>query len=217
VYCSNKQFQNAKAPDADLSEYGAIISCDVCGALVAWAGCSRNVHVPASASIPAADNSYVDLESGWRLSIVVPLVKSGGTRPTLSPQQNAGNTISLSAGDLTGYEISQYAITGRSNGAVRLKFTSAEITKDGKTVLDPTPPALPFTLPRGSEHIRLIYLVRASQADHNMAVAASKRLDALNVFTKQLNKNPDVCKTSDEVSCAWVPAGVAVRPEPRQP
>jgi hypothetical protein len=193
VYCSNKQFQNAKAPDADLSEYGAIISCDVCGALVAWAGCSRNVHVPASASIPAADNSYVDLESGWRLSIVVPLVKSGG------------------------YEISQYAITGRSNGAVRLKFTSAEITKDGKTVLDPTPPALPFTLPRGSEHIRLIYLVRASQADHNMAVAASKRLDALNVFTKQLNKNPDVCKTSDEVSCAWVPAGVAVRPEPRQP
>ena len=182
--------------------------------LVASAGCSRkNVQVPTAASIPRSDNSYVDLEPGRRLSIVVPLVKSGGTRPTLSAQQNAGNTISLSAADLTGYEILQYAITGGRKGAVRLKFTSAEITKDGKTVPDPKPPTLPFTLPRGAEHIRLIYLVRASQADHNMAIAASKRLDALNAFTTHLNKNPDICNGNGSVFCSWVPVGVAVRPD----
>jgi hypothetical protein len=52
---------------------------------------------------------------------------------------------------------------------VRLRFRWAEITKDGKTVHEANPPTLPFTLPRGTGHIRLVYFVRLSQADHNMA------------------------------------------------
>jgi hypothetical protein len=141
-------------------------------------------------------------------------VKSGGTRPTLSAQQNEGSSITLSAADLTGYEIAYYAIRGGRNGAVRLNFTSAEITKDGKTVPEANPPALPFALPEGTEHIRLVYLVRVSQADHNMAVIASKHLEVLNSFTARLKKDPGVCKSDSEVFCSWVPAGVAVRQEP---
>jgi hypothetical protein len=164
-------------------------------------------------SIVTTDNSYTDLERGSRLSILVPLVKSGGTWPALSAQQNEGSTITLSAADLTGYEIVYYAITGGRNGAVRLKFTSAEITKNGKTVPEANPPTLPFALPQGTEHIRLVYLVRASQADHNMAILASKHLASLNTLTAELKKDPAVCKLDGGVFCSWVPAGVAVRQE----
>lgn len=181
------------------------------GVLFIAVGClRRNVHVPQAADAPVSDGSYTDLEGGSRLSIVIPLTKSGGTRPTLSAQQHDGSTITLSAEDLTGYETACYAITGGRNGAVRLKFRSAEITKDGKTAAEPNPPMLPFPLPQGSEHIRLIYLVRASQADHNMAIVASKHLDSLNTFTKQLKRDPGICARNDEVFCSWVPAGIAV-------
>jgi hypothetical protein len=163
----------------------------ICAMLAASGGCSRRkVHISHAGSIVTTDNSYTDLERGSRLSILVPLIKSGGTRPTLSAQQNEGTTITLSAADLTGYEVAYYAITGGRNGAVRLKFTSAEITKDGKTVPEANPPTLPFALPEGTEHIRLVYLVRASQADHNMAIVASKRLETLNTFTAQLKRDP---------------------------
>lgn len=184
--------------------------------LAAPAGCvRRKVHVSQAGSIVATDNSYTDLERESRLSILVPLVRSGGTGPTLRPQRSDGSHITLSAADLTGYEIAYYAITGGENGAVRVKFTSAEITKDGKTVLEANPPTLPFALPGGTKHIRLVYLVRASQADHNMAIVASKRLETLNIFTAQLKTDPGVCKRENDVFCSWVPAGVAVRQEPR--
>ena len=74
-------------------------------------------------------------------------------------------------------------------------------------------PTLPFALPLKAQHIRLIYLVRSSQSDHNMAITASKSLEALNGFTNRLKGSPDVCKLDGEVFCSWVPAGIAVRPE----
>lgn len=182
-------------------------------ALVGCAACSRrNIHVPGAGALVTTDNSFTDLKSGSRLSILIPLTKSGGPRLNLGVQQHEGSTITLSAANLTGYEIAYYSISGR-NGVVRLKFTSAEITKDGKTAPEPNPPRLPFPLPEGREHIRLIYLVRASQADHNMAVIASKHLDALNALTKRLKQDPGMCVRTDEVFCTWVPSGVAVRQE----
>jgi hypothetical protein len=183
--------------------------------LLVCLACSRHkIHAPQAVNAPARDNSYTDLKGGCRLSILIPLTKSGATRPTLSAQQNDASTISLSAADLMGYEMAHYAISGRQNGAVRLKFMSAEKTKEGKTAPEPNAPRLPFALPRGSEHIRLIYLVRASQADHNMAIVASKHLDALNAFTKELKQDPGICARNDEVVCSWVPAGIAVRQDP---
>ena len=121
--------------------------------------------------------------------------------------------MTFSAADLTGYEIAHYAIKGGRNGTVLLRFTSAEITKDGKTVHEANAPTLPFMLPRGTGHIRLVYLVRVSQADHNMAILASKHLETFNTFTAQLRSAPGICKCDGEVFCSWVPAGVAVRQE----
>jgi hypothetical protein len=210
----DKLFRDAKVACGTPEAVRPSVWTTVLWSLLMCLGCARqNVHVPNARDIPVSDNSYTDLEGGSRLSILVPLTKSGGTRPTLSAQQHDGSAITLSAADLTGYELAYYSITGKRNGPVRLKFTSAEITKDGKTAREPNPPILPFQLPRGNERIRLIYLVRASQADHNMAIVASKHLNALNTFTKQLKNDPGICARHDDVFCSWVPAGVAVKQE----
>ncbi len=184
------------------------------GVMTTIVGCSpKDVRVPTAAT--PSDNSYMDLKPGGTLRIIVPLLKSGGFLPAVGAQQSNGQTISLSAANLIGYEASCYVITGKSGGAVRLKFKSAEMSRDGRTVPEPNPPALPFKLPRRTAHIRLIYLVRVSQADHNMAIVASKDLDALNAFTSKLKQSPSICDEGRELFCAWVPAGVAVRPEAR--
>jgi hypothetical protein len=183
-------------------------------ALAITAGCThKNVPLSTAGNIPQPQSSYVDLEPGWKLRIVVPLLKSEGYRPVLAAQESNGKTISLSSADLLGYTTSYYAITGKKNGIVRLKLISTEETKEGKTVPRADSPSLPFELPHRTEHIRLIYLVRASHADHNMVIIGSKQLEALDVFTKQLQENSSICNTQAEIFCSWIPTGVAVRPE----
>ncbi len=182
--------------------------------LSSTAGCSHRIaRVPTAATSSPTDNSYMDLAPGGRLRILIPLLNSAPDRVTFDPEQKDEKTIVLSAANLAGYEVSYYSIQGRSDGKVRLRFTSAEITKDGKTVQQASAPTLAFPLPLTTQHIRLIYLVRKSRSDHNMVIIASKNLEALNVFTNRLKANPDVCRRNGEVFCSWVPAGTAVRPE----
>ena len=179
-------------------------------------GCSRTqVPLPAPSAAPR-NQPYIDLQAGWTLRIVVPLLKSGQFRSQLLPQKTEGNTISLVAHDFIGYVTSRYAVTGK-DGEVRVTFVSAEESREGKTAPVTGAPALPFELPRKTQHVRLVYLVRVSQADHNMAIIAARRFDALNAFTSRLPEDPSVCSSNNQVFCSWVPAGVAVRTETNQP
>lgn len=166
------------------------------------------VPVKRAASI---DSSFLDLRPGGRLKIVVPLFKPGGT--TRSSGQIKDGSIVLSAENLAGYQSSFYSVVGRPDGSVRLRFRSAESTKDGVTTPIAKAPQLPFALPEKRQHVRLIYLVRQSRSDHNMAIVASKQVAALNSFTEQLKRDPNLCKSQGEIFCSWVPAGIAVRAE----
>jgi hypothetical protein len=160
--------------------------------LLALAACSRKVvHKPATPQV-STDNAYFDLQPGSNLRIVLPL-KNEGAQP--------------------GFEIAHYAVTGHRGRRVRLEFLSAEITSDGKLVPEPRAPLLPFGLPPKPAHIRLLYLQRLSQADHNMAVLAAARIDILDGATKQIRADPNRCRTTSEIFCYWVPPQVAVRPE----
>jgi hypothetical protein len=174
------------------------------------------VLIPPTPSAVEHDNSYEDLKTGSTLKIVMPLLKSGGFHASLHAQQTNSNTITLTADDLLGYITSKYAITGK-NGMLRLKFLSAQQTKDGQTLPLAAPPALPFDLPRIPEHVRLVYLVRSSQADHNMAIIASKNLNSLDALTRRVQKDPDTCIAANDAFCSWVPSGIAVRPESSEP
>jgi hypothetical protein len=193
----------------------SLILISIC-ALVVTAGCSRKqVSVSTPPGIAKRDNSFVDLQPGWTIRVVMPLLKSGAVNPGLAAQKSNGNTISLTAENLIGYTTAHYAVVGKKDAGVRLRFVSAEETKNAQTLPVSSAPALPFALPEKNEHVRLIYLVRASQSDHNMAIAGAKRIEALNAFTSRLNEDPTACRVNGAIFCSWVPAGVAVRPENR--
>jgi hypothetical protein len=117
----------------------------------------------------------------------------------------------LSADGIFGYQSAYYAIVGRPDGTVRLRFQSAEATKDGVKTARSKARELPFALPERRQHVRLIYLVRQSRSDHKMAIVASRSLAIINTLTERLKDDPKLCTTEGEVFCSWVPAGVAVR------
>lgn len=161
--------------------------------LIALSACSRKVApTPPPAPEIFVENAYLDLQPGSRLRIVLPL-KSEGVQPS--------------------FEIAHYAVSGHRGGRVRLDFLSAEIANDGKMVSSPRAPVLPFALPPKAAHIRLLYLQRLSEADHNMAVLAAGHMTILEGATKQIRADPNRCLTSGEIFCSWVPPHVAVRPE----
>jgi hypothetical protein len=184
-----------------------------CTAMLALVGCSQQrTVVPTPPAVAPNDNSYLDLQAGSTLNVIVPLLKSGGLQSNWQAQQINSNTFEVRADDLLGYTTLHYAVLGR-NGIVSLRFETAEETREGTTVPTASAPVLPFELPRRAEHVRLVYLVRVSRADHNMAIVASKRLDSLNAFTVRLKENAAICRTDKEIFCTWVPAEVAVRAE----
>jgi hypothetical protein len=177
---------------------------------------SRRVPVPAAAISVPAPASYINLQAGWRLRAVTPILKSGGYQLSATGDSAvSGNTIALSAGkDFIGYETAYYAVRKGSGDGVLVEFSSAEATREGKTEPQLRPLVRLFQIPRRAKYVRLVYLRRVSQSDHDMGVVAAMRMDALDLLTKQLEASPaDACKPGRQTFCAWVPAGIAVRPE----
>lgn len=164
---------------------------------------------------PLKSSDYIDIPGGWRLTAVTPILKSGGYVLKPLAQQTSGNTVTLSTdADFVGYEVAHYASIDQKRGWVRVEFRSAEVSKGGKTEAQLQPIVPLFQPARRPQYLRLIYLVRASQADHNMAVMAAARLGALDELTRQVLGNPAKgCKTSRHEACWWIPEGIAVRPE----
>jgi hypothetical protein len=174
----------------------------------------RTVRVPPATVARSASQDYIDLQPGWRLTVVTPILKSGGYVLHTSEQQTAGNTVTLMGTDFAGYEVAHYSVQARTGGGVRVRFGSAEVAKEGKTESQSRSIAPLFKLPRAARYVRLIYLIRVSQADHNMAVAAANEPGALDALTRQIQADPsDGCKIGKRTFCSWIPEGIAVRPE----
>jgi hypothetical protein len=185
------------------------------GALILLTGCaSRTAHVAATPA-GSANNDYLDIQSGWRLTVVTPILKSGGYVLKTPDKPTSGNGFTPSAGtDFVGYEVANYGVKGQRRGRVRVEFNSAEVTQQGKTQPQPESIAPLFQVARRANYLRLIYLIRITQADHNMAVVAARNIDALDSLTRQVQTNPaDGCKVNQRASCVWIPEGIAVRAE----
>lgn len=216
-HCHNRHTASSKHRNHSCTQYRLLGTLFLLAAVLFFtaAGCFRKtVHAPVAATSSPSDNSYMDLKPGERLRILIPVLSSGGHQVTWGSEHMEGNAIVLSATNVVGYELSYYSIEAKVNGKVQLKFVSAAKTIDGTTTPEGSAPKLPFPLPVKPQHIRLLYLVRRSQSDHNMAITAAKNLQALNVFTERLKNDPTICKQAGGVFCAWVPTGMAVRTEP---
>ena len=188
----------------NLAVLGFLLSCT-----------SRTVRVPFAALLASTSNAYINIQTGWRLTVVTPIVRSGGYVLKSLDVQTDGNAVALSAGtDLIGYEVAHYIAKGQKVGRVRIVFSSARVTRDDQTEPQLRPIVPLFQMAGRSTYLRLIYLVRVSRADHNMAVVAATRVDALDAATRQVQANPiEGCKVDRYASCSWVPEGIAVRPE----
>jgi len=168
------------------------------------------------AATPArsANNDYIDIQAGWRLTVVTPILKSGGYVLKTPDKPTDSNAFTLAGTDFVGYEIAHYDVKGQRGKRVRVEFNSAEVTKEGKTQVQRQPIAPLFQMARRANYLRLIYLIRISQADHNMAVIAARTIDALDAITQEVQTNPaDACKVDSRTSCVWIPEGIAVRAE----
>ena len=163
--------------------------------------------------------TYIDLQPQWRLRVVTPILKSGryvlGTLGTATD----GQTVTVdTGGDFLGYEIAYYAVQPRRDGGVRIGFTAAEATRNGVTTPQTRSIAPLFNLPRRARYVRLIYLIRVSQTDHDMAVVAARDIGSLNALTLRVQANPgSACQDSHDGSCSWVPQGIAVQAEVERP
>ncbi|HEY3738657.1 MAG TPA: hypothetical protein VGL53_02375 [Bryobacteraceae bacterium] len=169
-------------------------------------------------NVPAPIKEYVDLEPGWRLRIIAPITKSGSYSVKFDAVETAGHGVTLkTSDDLIGYETAYWAVTARPfGGGITIRLTSAELTKNGQ----PEPIAMPTRaavhVPSYARFVRIFYLTRKSDADHNMAIAGVGRFDQLEAFSRALRESPNAtCASSprERIYCDWVPNGVAVRPE----
>lgn len=165
-------------------------------------GCRTARLSVAPAPKPAA-GSFVDLQPGWRLRVITPLLAGGGYQ-VKSSQTQQGNTITLETGrDFLGYETAYYAVAP----GLKVRFATAELSREGKAVPQAKPLHPMFALRRGVKHVRLLYLERGSSTTHDMAVLSARTLPELDALTVQAQNS--CC----ERGCEWVPAGIAVRPE----
>jgi hypothetical protein len=178
---------------------------------IAMCGCTAHKRVAPQYGL-APDRSYIDIEPGWRLRIVTPLLKSGGYRVrTAAETRTSGLNIELRVdSDFLGYELAYYAFEPKG----RIRLTSVEATVNGATEPRTQPTANLFTWPKDARFLRLVFLTRASAADHDMAVLTARRLEDLDTWTAKLRDEPETaCKETPY--CSWIPGGIAVTAERR--
>jgi len=174
---------------------------------------------------PVTDRDYIDLQPGWRVRAITPILKSGAYKPELRESISSGGSVQVSVGDdFVGYETSYYVVkagkpAGRGpGGGVVVAFVSAETHIDGKVTGKQQPLVHLFDFPASARFVRLLFLTRVSRADHNQAILAASTLDDLNSLTGRVRADPAVgCTSRLESHCEWVPEGIAVRPERRDP
>ena len=171
-------------------------------------------------SQPSAINdlTYIDLQSGWRIRVVAPILKSGGHKLQLEEVHNQNGTITMTTGkDFEGYETDYYEVHN-AESLLTIAFRSAEIRRNDGSMRRALHPLTPlFHLPNETRYVRLLFLTRSSDRDHDQAILTAPSREKLESLTNQVQSNPaQACNSQPALTCVWVPAGVAVRPERKQ-
>jgi hypothetical protein len=172
-------------------------------------------HVRYGYALPAG---FADVAPGWRLRVVTLLTKSGRFRMNESAEQSGPNTLTIRTdSDFLGHETAYYSVSERPREpgvALRLETVRAAIGDQTESRTEPK--VALFQLPDWARHVRLVFLTRASSADHDMAILAARSYWDLEQATTPVQVTPKTgCATTKTVYCAWVPAGIAVTPEIR--
>ena len=178
-------------------------------------GCAvRKSHEEMGAFV---DKSYIDLEPGWRVRVVTPVLSSGKFKMQPKEFHGEGKAVALQTGaEFLGYETDYYEVSAQNGSGVVVRFGSAEFTSNGKSSKRSQPLVPLFNLPENVRYVRLLFLTRVSQAEHDQAILGSPSLADLEALRKRVEDSPsENCKPQPAGVCSWVPAGIAVQPEKR--
>ena len=184
--------------------------------LLMLASCQRSHRAIAIDPRPAPrpdKSSFLDLQPGWRLQVI-----SGRAALGVGDMQSAeaGLTVTLSGKDLPGtYQRAYYSAYPRGH-CFSLETDSIELVT-GEVVTSIWKPSF-AALPGApcSQYFRFVYSIQLSRADHRMALLAANDKAALDEVTVLFGQDPDSgCREQRGVWCAWIPDGVAVRPQMR--
>ena len=161
----------------------------------------------------APTDSDLELQPGWRLSAIVPVWSSAGPH-AFGDAHEAGRTITMTAPkELEGFQTQDFSIVQRRGGGIRMAMLPATLTKAGVTAPDPQTPTPVVQLPKSARYARLVYLIRETRAEHDMALVSSTSHDMLEDFSRRVQKDPVECRDTRGTFCSWIPKGVAVRAE----
>lgn len=161
------------------------------------------------------DRAYIQIEPGWRLRVVAPVLKSGGFDMHIKEQRQENGVVVLKTGeDFEGYETDFYRVTSKSDG-LNVRLSSARITRpDKKEMLPLRPLDSILDLPRYTQSLRLLFLVRESESDHDQAVLSATSAQDMDAITNAVLEHPiENCRAQTQAACAWVPRGIVIRPE----
>jgi hypothetical protein len=185
------------------------------------AACSGRVppQISRNTEHPQPDYDYVDLQPGWRIKVVTPILKSGKFVTDAQVVGQKGNQMIVKVGpDFVGYELAYYAVRAHSGGGVSIRFSSAQIFRNGRPTKQSRPTVPLFDLPTNMSFIRLIFLIRVSKADHDQGILAASSLGQLEELTRDVEIDPEGnCRAFAEAVCSWIPRGIAAQPEHRNP
>ena len=180
---------------------------------VALTGCA--VRTPHEDRGPFIDRSYIDLEPGWRIRVVTPILKSGAFKVQTEQAQTSGSTVALkTADDFVGFEIDYYAVKASREHGSLIEFSSSEVKRNGKRTKRSQPLVPLFGLPERVHYVRLLFLTRESQTEHDQAILGASSLADLDTLMRRVESSPaENCKMQPEGFCSWVPDGISVQPE----
>src|SRR6478672_5155227 len=99
-------------------------------------GCALRSARIAATPAGSANNDYLDIQAGWRLTAVTPVLKSGGYVLKTTDKPTSGNGFTLSAGtDFVGYEVAHYDVKGQRQGACASNSIQPKLPKTDKRSL----------------------------------------------------------------------------------
>ena len=185
---------------------------------VSFGGCHRQKFSPAAAPgslVPV--RSFLDLQPGWRLSLVTPLRRDSATdswrygQPNIKTETTNGLnvTISVNPDSQFGFERTVYAVLPKG-----LAWQESVRTLEGKEERSLEPILKLFPQPARTQTLRLLFLTRASDLNYNTALLSAPNPGAMEAFTAAVRANPEqACRQN----CIWIPPGVAARPEKPSP
>jgi len=167
----------------------------------------------------AREQAFINLQAGWRIRAITPITKSGTFRVTTESVQANGSELSLKTSkDFVGYEVSYYAVEDQHEDRIRIRFVSAEVTKNGTKTRQQRPLVSLFQLPDDARFVRLLFLTRVSSADHDQGILAAPTMQRLEALTAEVQDDPEHnCAANPQSFCTWIPIGISVQPEARDP